>query len=305
MNSENYSIKIAARKTGLTPHLIRAWEKRYEAVSPERAANNHRLYSPVEIERLALLRRATHRGLSISQAARMPSERIIELLKNEGDSANLETEAIAEKTDFYPSCIAAAERFDAEELERLLSEATVELGKIGIIETVITPIMERIGERCRLGTLRIAHEHLASAVIRNFLGNLRSSIKTENRAPRIVIATPAGQLHDIGAIVAALIAASQGWRVTYLGANLPAEEIAVAVIKTKAKAAALSIVYPEDDWRLDSELRTLRQCLGNGISLFAGGRGARSYSGALEEINAIYTDGIENFKLGLENLRKF
>jgi methylmalonyl-CoA mutase cobalamin-binding subunit len=89
-----------------------------------------------------------------------------------------------------------------------------------------------------------------------------------------VVASPAGQLHELGAVMAASAATNAGWSVTYLGPNLPAAEIAGAVRQREARAVALSLVYPADcDWLLD-ELRRLRCALPTGVTLLVGGRAA-------------------------------
>ncbi|MFM8782167.1 MAG: B12-binding domain-containing protein, partial [Gemmatimonadota bacterium] len=101
-----------------------------------------------------------------------------------------------------------------------------------------------------------------------------------------VVGTPAGQLHELGAMLAATSAGGHGWRVIYLGPNLPAEELARAAQIAKADAVALSIVYPTDDPRLAGELRTLRSKLPPQVGLVVGGSGAPSYGEVLSEIGA-------------------
>lgn len=307
---KKYQIKIAARRTGLTPHVIRAWEKRYGAVSPKRSSTHRRFYSSDDIDRLVLLRKATIAGHSIGQIANLSNEELLELLKKDESAASGPIErninsVLAEPhpTSQYDACLAAIERFDAEALESTLLQASIELGQTALIDQIIVPLMEKIGELWRKGSLRVAQEHLASAVIRNLLGNLRGTSKVNTKAPNLIVGTPAGQMHEIGALIVALSAASEGWRVTYLGSSLPAEEIAGAAQKTQAKAVALSIVYPEDDVTLGQELRNLRRYLPEEVTLIAGGRAAKGYSDVLDELKAIRIDDIPTFRTNLESLR--
>ena len=79
-------------------------------------------------------------------------------------------------------------------------------------------------ELCGLRT-----KHLAAAVVRTLLGNICQGSDISASMPNLVVATPRGQLHEIGALIAGTTAASQGWQVTYLGPNLPAEEISRVV----------------------------------------------------------------------------
>lgn len=311
MEEQRYPIKIAARRAGLTPHVIRAWERRYGAVSPKRNPTQRRLYSSDDIDRLVLLRKATTAGHSIGQVANLSNEELLELLEKEEvapsnqigrdiDSALAEPQPTSQH---YDACLGAIERFDADALESALMQSCIELGQSAFLEQVIVPLMEEIGELWRNGSLRVAQEHIASAVVRNILGNLIAASKVNTNAPKLIVGTPAGQMHEIGALIVALAAASEGWRVTYLGTSLPAEEIAGAAQKTQAKAVALSIVYPEDDVILVQELRRLGRYLPEGVVLFAGGRASKGYSDVLDEVKAISVDDIPSFRTNLQSLR--
>jgi methanogenic corrinoid protein MtbC1 len=168
----------------------------------------------------------------------------------------------------------------------------------------MVPLIQEIGDRWQLGTLKVAHEHIATAVIRTFLGNFARSYALPSSAPGLIVTTPSGQLHELGAILVAAAANNQGWRVTYLGPSLPAEEIAGAVLQDAARAVALSIVYPEDDPHLQSELRKLRKLLPADTALLVGGRVAHCYHDCLREIGAIELPDIQDLHASLERLRK-
>jgi methanogenic corrinoid protein MtbC1 len=165
------------------------------------------------------------------------------------------------------------------------------------------PLMETIGDRWSDGTLRVAHEHMATAVVRSFMGALKESRPASDSAPTIVVTTPAGQLHELGALMASVAAASDGWRVNYLGPNLPAEEIAAAARGSSAKVVALSIVHPADDPRLPQEIRALRRLMGDQISIVAGGAVVRAYEETLTEAGAALTPDIPSLRAHLESLR--
>jgi methylmalonyl-CoA mutase cobalamin-binding subunit len=148
------------------------------------------------------------------------------------------------------------------------------------------------------------HEHLATAVIRTFLGNFSHGYALGENAPRIVITTPAGQLHELGALLVAATADNHGWRVSYLGPSLPSEEIVGAALLSRARAVALSIVYPEDDSSLEPELRQLRLLLPSEIALITGGRAAHSYASVLNEIQAMQTQDLSTFCEILDRLAR-
>jgi methylmalonyl-CoA mutase cobalamin-binding subunit len=165
-------------------------------------------------------------------------------------------------------------------------------------------MMARIGSFWRQGEMRPIHEHLATAAVRSLIGLLQQSdLPAPVTAPLLLVTTPAHQLHEVGALMVAATGAAEGWRVTYLGPDLPAEEIAAAARQTGARAVALSITYPPDDPRLGDELRRLVQLLDPGVAMLVGGRAAGAYRDALHSTPAVYGDDLRQLRRILEELR--
>lgn len=196
----------------------------------------------------------------------------------------------------------AVQGFDAAELEATLMRARVALSQPAFIDQVIVRLMITIGNGCRDGTLRIMHEHLATAVVRMFLWGFYSSPDMSTAAPTLVVTTPVGQWHELGALVVASTAAAEGWRVKYLGANLPVEEIAAATQEQVTKAVALSLVYPTDNPRVRQELSNLRRYLGHSIDLLVGGGGSTGYKDVLDDIGAVCLSDMAELREYLEAL---
>lgn len=304
MEEIQHTIRVAARRSGLSAHVIRVWEKRYDAVSPDRTDTNRRLYSEDEIERLTLLRTATHAGHSIGSIARLPTERLRKLVTETAALPALPTPAkTTGAATLIESAIAAIQRLDAPELEQILGRAAVTFGQHGLLEKVIGPLAVKVGDLWRDGTLTAAHEHFASALIRSFLARHSKPFAVNGNAPGILVATPAGQLHELGAVMVAAAANDLGWRVVYLGVSLPAVEIASAARQNQARAVALSIVFPGDDPNLAAELEILRMHLPNEIGLIVGGRAADSYKPTLQKIGALRANELRELYPILERLR--
>ncbi|HSF33951.1 MAG TPA: MerR family transcriptional regulator [Candidatus Tectomicrobia bacterium] len=308
-HDQKYPIRVVARRTGLTSHVIRVWEKRYGAVSPMRTPTNRRLYSDADVVRLQLLRRATLTGHSIGQIARLPIEGLRTLVAADDMIApSLPRVVSARWADSSPpaivaACLQAVEELEAPTLEEILTRASVVFSQPVLIEQVIVPLMYRIGDLWHEGTLRVANEHLASAVVRTSLGNLSRGYGPSPSVPGLVVATPTGQMHELGALIVATTATSDGWRVTYLGPSLPAEEIAGAAHQSHARAVALSLVYPGDDPFLRGELVKLRRGLADGVVLLVGGRAADTYRNVLEETGAVWLEHLSDFRKQLKVLR--
>ena len=304
MSKMQHSIKVAANRTGLSTNVIRVWEKRYDAVSPDRTDTNRRLYSEAEIERLTLLRMATQAGHTISNVARVPTEKLRKLVADSIPSP------VPAKLPRQPdpraeidAALNAIQKLNAAELEANFTRAALMHGQHGLLEKVLAPLAVKVGDLWRDGVITAAHEHFASAVIRNFLVRNSKPYALNGNTPALVVGTPAGQLHELGAVMVAAAANDMGWRVIYLGTSLPAVEIAGAVIQNKARAVALSIVFPGDDPHLPAELENLRQQLPAEIKIIAGGRAAESYDRTLKTIGASLAENLRDLYAILERLR--
>jgi MerR family transcriptional regulator, light-induced transcriptional regulator len=307
MTDAQYPIQLVARLTGLSAHVIRIWEQRYHAVEPRRTPGNRRLYSDSDIERLNLLRDVTHAGHSIGQVARLPMDKLgklaVESSTIRGRAAGPLTE-LPTTGSILNECVAAIKSLDAHALDGALKRGADALGAVGLLERIVAPLTQTIGELWRDGTLTAAHEHFASAAIRVFLGQAARPFGAVDNAPVLVVATPAGQVHELGALLVGATAANLGWQVTYLGASLPAAEIVGAVQQRRAKAVALSLVYPEDDPRLEHELTRLRESLPAEVPLLVGGRAMPAYREALENVGAVLIENLVHLGSTLDGLRR-
>jgi DNA-binding transcriptional MerR regulator len=142
-----YGIKIVAKQTGLSPHVIRIWEKRYTAVSPERTETNRRLYSEDDIARLQLLHDLTHSGHAIGQIAQLPTQNLKAMLRPFEKIVKRAMNPAGEQTaqSYLEVCLTAVKQLDAEELELALTRAAVTLSQPVLIEQLVVPLMRKIG----------------------------------------------------------------------------------------------------------------------------------------------------------------
>lgn len=302
-----HSIRVVAQRTGLTSHAIRVWEKRYGAVTPARTNTNRRLYNEAEVERLGLLHQATRLGHNISNVAKLSTAQLRGLVGQSPVAPGPKPMPAATPEDAARAiepCLAAIRRLDSQGLEQLLERGAVQHGMHGLLHNLIAPLTCRLGELWREGSLSAAHEHMATWVIRLFLGRAAMPFALNGVAPLLIVATPAGQLHEMGAVMVAAAAGDSGWKVNYLGVSLPAPEIAGVAIQTAARAVALSIVYPEDDPNLAAELQNLRRYLPPSVAIIAGGRAAPAYREALHTVGALLCRDLEELYGHLDRLRQ-
>jgi methanogenic corrinoid protein MtbC1 len=200
--------------------------------------------------------------------------------------------------------VASIKALDASALDDCLKRAASVLGALGLLLRLIAPLTQTLGELWRAGEITAAHEHFATALIRVALGNAAKPFAALSHAPLLVVATPAGQVHELGALLVAATAVNFGWRVTYLGASLPAAEIAGAAQLSRPRAVALSVVYPEDDPQLEGELERLREALPSATALLVGGRAMPAYRDVLARTGAVCVETLMHLGTTLDDLRK-
>jgi MerR family transcriptional regulator, light-induced transcriptional regulator len=281
-----HPIGVVAERTGLSPDLLRVWERRYRAVEPLRAFDGQRLYSDTDVERLRLLRLATLSGRSIRQVAQLPTDELTRLVREDEAArqrvVQWEDRAVpASAAEDVERALELARAVDGPALESLLRRTTAALGVPLFLDEVVVPLLRRMGDEWKAGRLAVAQEHLATAIIQRVLEGTIHFLVAPHGAPNLLVATLSGEQHKIGALLAATAAAAEGWRVTYLGPDLPAGEIATAAVAAGARVVGVSIVHVAEPERVLAELRTVRTRLPASMPLLAGGAGAVALAPAL------------------------
>jgi MerR family transcriptional regulator, light-induced transcriptional regulator len=308
-----HPMRVVTRRTGLNADLLRVWEKRYEVVKPARSSGGRRLYSDADIERLRLLYRATLAGRGIGQVAALSTQALATLVRRDADAERADGNGRVPYTDarevapptaeYLADAGRAIERLDAHALEAVLRRAVVALPVATLLDDLVAPLLERVGTQWREGTVRPVHGHLATVVLRRVLDRVIDTASAPGASPHLIVATPAGQAHEFGALLTAATAAAEGWRVTYLGAGLPAEDIAEAAVRTRARAVALSLVYPAGDLAVAHELRRLRTLLPDRVTMLAGGAAASAYRAQLDETDIRILGDLGELRAMLRALR--
>ncbi len=277
-DAPKHPLRYVTRRTGLTAARLRAWEARHRIVSPGRTPGGQRLYSDDDIARLMLLKQAVEAGHAIGPIARLGRDELERLAAGEPGFAGPAGPAPDMRT--VETMVGMVARLDIPALERTLRSTVMRMGAIAAMDRVIAPLLRRLGEQWHAGILSPSHEHAASDVVRRVLHWIRTYLRPAGGAAAIVVATPRGDRHELGAQMAAAAAADLGWRVLYLGADLPARDIAAAVRQVRATAVALSLVF--EDPVVLRETAAIARDVGRGVRLVAGGSAATRNRQALE-----------------------
>lgn len=333
-NHAKYEIKTVSRLSGLSTHLIRMWERRYGVLHPERTETNRRLYTDEDIAKLKLLAKAVSMGLSIGSISGLSSEQL-NLIVNKhsaGSSRGKETlrqeitpeevnseEVFSERVNsenvyselkekqsygLLNEAVEAINSYNPELLREILLRASVELGQAYLFDYLIIPLIKHIGDNWQKGTLGIAQEHMASSVLVSFMQHIRSLFKNPASSPVVISAVPEREFHELGALIVSAIAASEGWNVIHLGANLPADELIKAALKSNARVICLSLVYLKDDPFINSYIeKLLKASEGGRWKIIIGGSAARSYSNFFNNSEVIFPESLSQFRPLLTELR--
>lgn len=305
--SSRHPIRVVSRRTGLKPDRIRAWERRYGAICPDRTETGRRLYSDNDIDRLVLLERLIAAGWRISDIARLDRERLSELIISErrmafeGREDGNGNERDGELRSYRREALEATLELNRERLQTILRDAMLSLTPIQFRGRMLLPLLNDIGSLWRSGGMRIAHEHFASVIVRMFIDTMRHPVRGESR-PGLLVATPAGQFHEFGALMAAAAAEEIGWEAHYLGSNLPAEEIAAAAAVLDVKAVAVSTIYKDSEQTLIDDLRAIRRLVHSKIPLLIGGRAASDFADPIGEIGWVYLGAFEELQSYLDQI---
>jgi DNA-binding transcriptional MerR regulator/methylmalonyl-CoA mutase cobalamin-binding subunit len=272
-NEKGYPIRAVAQLTGLSVDTLRAWERRYKAVSPQRQGRG-RVYNEGDIERLTLLKNAVDRGHSIGRIAALSDEKLLALLNRSAELASRpeKTAVGASSTVEWNRIIEAIERYDYAETDREISRLAALLMPQELIHQVMVPLMTEVGDRWHKGRFNIAQEHMISAVLNNLLGSLIRMYTREDTPCRILFAAPAGEQHVFGIMTAAMLAARGGLGIIYLGAEMPAEDILDAATKGKVSGVVLGVKGVNGRDTTIQHLKTLAQNLPRHIELWIGGQ---------------------------------
>lgn len=242
-NVPTYNLKAVIHETGLTAATLRAWERRYDLLKPQRSAGGHRLYTQAEIEMLKWLSARQAEGLSISHAIelwRSQQGNVTSQTQAEQASPLVTGEGASMLDQLREQWVAACLEFNEPAAELALSRAMA----IAAPEVVCIALLQKglaaLGEGWYAGEVSVQQEHFASALATRRLHALLAAAPTPTRPGRLLAACPPGEAHDLALLMLAFILRWRGWDVIYLGANVPLARLD-ATLKSTSPRLVLSV----------------------------------------------------------------
>ena len=273
----HYPIRAVSRLTGISIDTLRAWERRHDAVTPVRDERG-RMYTDADIARLRLLRQAVEQGHSIGRLAGLTDTDLLGLAVPGGTTAAPAADPVRPTSLDTTALSAALQKYDAAAIDREIARLAAVLRPLDLLRDVLMPVLVQVGDDWHRRRAGIAQEHLMSSTVRHILGSFLRLYAQPDAKVRLVFATPSGDRHEIGTLGAAMLAASSGLGVAYLGPDLPAREIVESVKPAGAQVLVLGLTTASAGKARERELRAIVRDLPRDVELWAGGRGAERHA---------------------------
>jgi DNA-binding transcriptional MerR regulator len=241
------------RRVGVSEHVLRAWERRYGLLRPERSPGGYRLYSAADERRIRRMQAHLAAGLSAAEAARavlseeragLPQERTGSAGGGVADPA----QDLADRLDRLDEPGAQAA------LDRLFADFTTET----VLRDTLLPYLHQLGDRWQRGQASIANEHFASNLLRGRLAGLARGWG-DGHGPCAILACPPGEQHEMGLLMFGIVLHRCGWRVEYLGASTPIAELARTARQAHADIIVLAAIANHFDGVTDDLAQLARQ----------------------------------------------
>ena len=285
----HYPIRAVSKLTGIGIDTLRAWERRHGAVTPVRD-DRGRMYTDADIARLRLLRRAVEQGHSIGRLAGLTDTDLHRLAVPAGTIAAPATDPVRPTSLDTAALSAALHNYDAAGIDQEIARLAAVLRPLDLLRDVLMPVLVQVGDDWHRGRAGIAQEHLMSSTVRHILGSFLRLYAQPDAKVRLLFATPSGDRHEIGTLGAAMLAASSGLGVAYLGPDLPAREIVESVKPAGAQVLVLGLTTASAGKARERELRAIVRDLPTDVELWAGGRGAERHAAIISPRGLVLPD---------------
>ncbi len=255
----SYRIKRVAHLTGINPTTLRAWERRYGLVAPDRTPKGYRLYSDADVQMLRGIKELVDSGLAIGEA--------VEVVRRAPRTAS-EIDFPAVRAELREALLA----LDRPGALRVAAHVAG-LPPEALVDRVYLPLLEDVGDSWEHGQATVAQEHFASGFIRDRLGSLLEGLSTENGAREAVVAGLPGDRHELGLMAAAVHLEAAGWRAVYLGSDVPLDDLADVLRTRRPDLLCVSVVRRMTPEEFEAAARALVEMCVDATEVCIGGSG--------------------------------
>jgi MerR family transcriptional regulator, light-induced transcriptional regulator len=249
MQDQAFNIQFVSNITGINPHTIRAWEKRYQAIEPGRDHNGRRLYTNTDIERLNALNKLVRMGNSISDIATLSSEEL-NRIGEQFAVQNKVTKKFTGNFDYentIKNIYLGLKFFKLDIVNHELNKAANELSAVDFALNIVAPIITNIrnlkktnslGKEERIQIYLILKSHLIKKIYQTNVNN--------NLKQKVIIAAAAGALNELGSMLATILFLDKGYEVEFLGGNVESESLGKIAAQFKPDIVFIGLNYSHE-----------------------------------------------------------
>jgi MerR family transcriptional regulator, light-induced transcriptional regulator len=273
-----YRIKSVAALTGLTTSTLRAWERRYGLISPDRTHGGYRVYTDDDVARLTRIKSLLDNGFKVSEAIALVTREAPPLPRSDASAESLD-----DIRDELLQALLDVDRPRASRVADRLASLTFDRR----IDEILLPVLRSVGEAWACGEANIAQEHFASAFVREKLSGMLDELQAgpADGEEAVCVGLP-GERHEIGLLAAAVHLALRGWRVTFLGADLPFEDLREVVARKRPALLCAAMVQQNSEAERAEVAQRLRDLAPPETRIVIGGHGVPNGS------NGFNADGV-------------
>ena len=283
-----HRIHRVAKLTGLSKDVVRVWERRYGLIKPLRSANRYREYSDEDVALLRFLKAELERGQMIGALAIEGRESLLRRMRINSSSSSQE---LKPHNNLIDELVSQLDPLDRVRFEMKLNGAIAVIPFEEAVQRILLPLQRRVGELWHEGRVNVAVEHYVTKLIQQKLFSVMNQLPMNEFGPRVLIACPEGESHEIGAQAAAYIAATRGCHVYYLGPNLPISALQAFCERVKPDLVLLSLTEIKSDAAARHLLQEL-EAFSTRWPVAVGGQGARMIEHLLRGGNIEFIDDL-------------
>lgn len=299
-----YTIKTVCSRTGIRPVTLRAWERRHEILTPHRSDNRYRLYSDRDVALLRWIKNRVDNGVSISNAA----QELRSMMKNgfwpdampSAPAPTFAAHAATPPDQYARNLFLALIEHNELKAGDLLREAHAIFDLVTICSSIISPALVSIGDAWYRGEIRVTTEHFASSYLRGKLLTLMQAYPTRRNAPHILLGCGPTEQHEIGILMMSVLLRAEGYRVEFLGPDLPLEDLADYASFERPNMIVLSATMTESALELKGMQNRLKKIRSAPIFAY-GGAAFRNKSSVRQEVTGVYLG--DSLQEGLDTIR--
>ena len=266
-----FSINVISNATGIMPHTIRTWEKRYQVFTPGRSEGGQRLYSETDLDKAKLIVALIDQGHTISSLAKYSLKNLRSLLghNNREDS---ESEKVFTSVEIK-KLLKHLGNFDIDLVASGMQHLRLSIGVKEFIFKIVLPVMHEIEKLALKGVYSISQEHIITTIVSDQLHQINLANEGPN-CNRFALATPVGNLHDLPIMIAEIICHANRVPTNYLGASHPADCLGEAVNALKCKTIVMGVISSVQ-WNYEKDivkyLQSIDKYLNNTVEIILGG----------------------------------